>query len=463
MIGLRRQTALASLIGLLAFGVAPPWAQAAEAEAPAARAAFGATSGGSAATPLTLEQALAMGRKRSRSLIVERARLAQAQTSIEQAWAALFPTVTAQGKYTHNDTKARLLLPVTDMMGQPTGMTRELTLQPQEQLDAVINANVPLIAPPAYPALQAVKSSVRAADANFEVSETQVLFSVAQAFYAAAISDEVLVTRHSSVGVARATLDNARTRFAAGTVTKVDVDRAEIALIRAEQQEREARTAREQTYRGLATLIQIEGTFQVMAPPAAATPAADTGTLEMALQLRPEFRAVNASLESADSQRSAYAWRWAPTVSAFGQARRFNYLNFAQHNYAWSVGAQLDWVIFDGGTRDSQRHLAAAQADEALARTEVLRDSIRDDLANGRANLETKRRAAETAERSVGLARETLELVRTQYEAGTVTQVDLLQAQDGLVAVQESLAQAHFDVAIADLTLRRAAGTFPGK
>jgi outer membrane protein TolC len=200
-----------------------------------------------------------------------------------------------------------------------------------------------------------------------------------------------------------------------------------------------------------------------MAPPPAAMPAADTGTLEMALQLRPEFRAVNASLESADSQRRAYGWRWAPTLSAFGTARRSNYQNFAGHNYAWAVGAQLDWALFDGGVRDAQRHLAAAQADEALARAEVLTDTIRDDLANGRLNLDTKRRAVETADRSVGLARETLELVRTQYEAGTVTQVDLLQAQDALVAVQESLAQAHFDVAIADLTLRRTAGTFPGK
>jgi hypothetical protein len=34
-------------------------------------------------------------------------------------------------------------------------------------------------------------------------------------------------------------------------------------------------------------------------------------------------------------------------------------------------------------------------------------------------------------------------------------------AQDNLVAQQEALALAHFDSAIADLTLRRAAGTFP--
>ena len=434
------------LLLLLSLAVAAPLVQAAESPS---------------ASALTLDQALAMARKRNRSMVVERARLAQAQTNIEQAWSALFPTVSAQGKYTHNDTAAKFSVPITNAAGMMTG-TNVLTLQPQEQLDGAINASLPLIAPPAYPALEAVKSGVRAAEANFEVSESQLLFGVAQSFYAAGIADEVLVARHSSVEVARATLENARTRFSAGTVTKVDVDRAELAHMRAEQQEREALTGRAQAYRALATLIQADGTFKVVIPPPS-TSRSDALSLDMALHLRPEFRALDETLRSSEAQRRAYAWRWAPTVSAFGLARRFNYLNFAQHDYAWAVGAQLDWVLYDGGVRDAQRHLAAAQADEALARAQVLRDSVSDDLVNGQRSLETKQKAVETAERSVTLARETLELVRVQYEAGSVTQVDLLQAQDGLVAVQESLAQAHFDVAVADLTLRRAAGTFPGK
>lgn len=411
-----------------------------------------------AVTDLTLDQALAMARKRNRSLFVERARLAQAQTNIEQAWAALFPTIAAQGKYTHNDfSDVRVGVP----FGSPNGVLK--TLQPQEQLDGAINLSMPLIAPPAYPALEAVKANVRASEANFEVSEDQVLFSVAQTFYAAGIADEVLVARHSSVDVARATLENARTRKEAGTVTKVDLDRAELALVRAQQQEREAITGRDQTYRALATLIQADAPFHVSIPAAAAPYQIDGHSMDMALHLRPEFRAFEETVRSADGQRRAYFWRWAPTLSAFGYARAFNYVNFAGNQHTWGVGLQLDWVIYDGGTRDAQRHLAAAQADEALARTEVLRDSINDDLVNGSRSLDTKQKAVETAERSVTLAHETLDLVRTQYEAGSVTQVDLLQAQDSLVAVQESLAQAHYDVAIADLTLRRAVGTFPGK
>jgi outer membrane protein TolC len=398
---------------------------------------------------MTLEQALAMARTTNRSLLVERARLAQAQTNLDLAWAALFPTVAAQGKYTRNNLAFSF----------PISPTETLTVQPKNQLDGSVSFSVPLVAPAAYQALRAVESSVGASAAQFVAAQTTILFGVAQAFYAAAIADEVMSARQSAVEVARATLQNAETRFKSGSVTKVDVDRAELAMVRAEQGVRESRFGQEQAYRALATLIQSERSFKVRAAPASASEA--PVSLESALRLRPEFRALELGVRSAEAQRRAYAWRWAPTLSAFGSLRAFNYDNFARKQHAWAIGAQLDWVLYDGGVRDAQRHLASAQAQEASAQAAVLRDAIGDDLANSRGLLETKRHAQRAAERSVALAIETLELVRTQYAAGSAAQIDLLQAQDGLVVAQESLAQAHFEVAVADLTLRRAAGTFP--
>jgi outer membrane protein TolC len=458
--------ALAFLLAATGASAQPAAPAPAAAAAPAAQAA--------PARELTLEQALDMARKANRSLAVERARLAQVQTTVEQAWAALIPTLAAQGKYTRNNVafifpvQVPVIDPITGMpqinpaTGMVVTMPKPLTIQPVNQLDGAITFAAPLIAPPAYAALGSVKSNVAASEANYAATTDQVLFSVAQTFYAAAGADEVLLARKSNVDVARATLDNSKARFSAGSVTKVDVDRAELSLVRAEQSLIETENAREQTYRSLATLIQAQGPFKVVVPPAPASARHDE-TLDMALQLRPEFKALQLTMQSADQQAEAYGWRWAPTLSGFGNARIFNYDNFAFEHHAWALGLQLDWILYDGGTRDAQRHLADAQALEAQDREAVLRDTISDDLANGRSQLETKTHAREAAERSVTLASETIDLVRTQYEAGTATQLDLLQAQDNLIGAQEALAQAHFDVAVADLTLRRAAGTFPGK
>jgi outer membrane protein TolC len=421
-----------------------------------------------ATTPndLTLNDALALARRANRTLTAEKARLAAAQTAVEQAWSALFPVVTVQGKYTHNYKEATLNFgalfePFQLKPGAMAPPAPNAVILRQEQLDGQVNVTLPLIVPAAYPALDAVKKGVRSSEANYESAEATVLTNVAQAFYLAAAGDEVVVSRQSNIRVSRATLDNAKTRFAAGTVTKVDVDRAELAVVRAEQAERDAEYGRQQAYRALATLIQANAPFKVRAADVPSSP--PTQALDTALQLRPEFRSLILTEESSTAQSRAYGWKWSPQLSAFGLAHIGNYAGFTGDKYNWAVGLQLDWTVFDGGTRDALRHQAAAQAAEAAARAQVLSDSIRDDLENGRRFLETKQAALQASTRAVVLAQETLDLVRSQYEAGTVTQVDLLQAQDFLVGAQEALAQSRFDVAVADVNLRRTAGTFPGK
>jgi outer membrane protein TolC len=418
---------------------------------PAARA----RAAGAEARVLTLDEALAIARTRNRNLAVERARLAQAQTNLAAAWALLLPTVAAQGRYTRNYTEFNFVAPAGPIL-----------IQPVNQLDLGGSFQAPLVVPAAYSGLQSVKSGIAASEAAREANESSILLAVAQTFYAAAGADGAVAARRSSIEVAKATLASARTRFSAGTVTKVDVDRAELALVRAEQAERDAKQGRAQTYRTLATLIQLSDSEPfIVQVPEQPPPAIDAASLDLqsALKLRPEVRAYQLQLQSAEEHARSLAWRWAPSLSAFGNARKFNYDNFARDRYSWAVGVSLDWTLYDGGNRDAQRNLANAQAAEAQAQAGVVADNIRDDIANSRTLLETKQHAVNAATRSLELARETIELVRTQYEAGTVTQVDLLQAQDSVVSAQLALLQARFDVAVADVQLRHAAGTFPPK
>jgi len=51
---------------------------------------------------LTLEQALDIAKKRNKNMAVDRARLAQVQTTLASAWALLLPNIAAQGRYTRN-------------------------------------------------------------------------------------------------------------------------------------------------------------------------------------------------------------------------------------------------------------------------------------------------------------------------------------------------------------------------
>jgi outer membrane protein TolC len=437
---------------------------------------------------LTLDEALHLAREHSRDLQAARAHLDQAATSVTQAWVALLPTAALQGKYTHNYKEVTLdlaaqnqgtfalldILKATSGNAVQNGLLNSyelalaqassgsFVLQKAEQLDFIASATLPLVVPWAYPALKAAKKNYAASHANYGVSESQIMLGVAQAFFAAAGADALVGARKHAIEVAHQTVEDAQARFETGIVNRVEVTRAQLALLRAEQAARESDDLHEQTYRALATMIALREPFVVVPTADPAPPVESAQQLaESALKLRPEFAAYARTDEALASQANAALWRWAPTLSGFGNVRAFNYPGFAGDKYAWAVGLQLDWVLYDGGLRDANRHLAEAQRRENFLRWTQMKDTITDDVEVARRALETKGRALATARRSVDLSQETLELVRVQHDAGTATQLDLLQAQDALMAAEVAVAQARFDLDLSSLQLKQKAGLFP--
>lgn len=341
------------------------------------------------------------------------------------------------------------------------GANIQADIVPRVQVDAFLVANVPLIAPAAYPALKGARLNYQAQEKQLIATSTQILQSVAVAYYAAAGNDELVGARRHAIEVAQKTLDNEKVRFGAGVVNRVSVTRAELALIQAEQRLREALDGRASAYRTLATLLRIPaGSFKVVPPP----PPTDTQVahadelVSQAMERRPELLASQLQQRALGQQSFSQLLRWAPSLSLFGNVRLTNATGFAGRIDSYAVGLQLDWLLFDGFARDAQRHALDAQRRDAQLRLEQLRETISDEVLNGRRSVETRKQGLVTAERSVQMARETLDLVRTQYQAGTATQLDLLGAQDTLIQAEVGVAQARFDLSLSVINLRRLTG-----
>ncbi len=435
---------------------------------------------------LTLDEALQLARANNRDLRQAKERLDQTAAQVEIARAPLLPTLAVQGKYTRNFQASTIDL---SQFGQAfTGLAtatiasgvqnaaplnafiqgynaananvKPVVISPLDQLDFTASATIPLVVPSAYPAMQAATRSLSAAKANYQVNEQSILVGAAQAFYAAAGTDELVAARNHAIEVAQKTLDNAKARLDAGVVNKVEVMRAEIVLVRAKQALKETIDIREQAYRALTTLLVLTDAVKV-APPQVenlSEPPSVADLAKDALELRPEVSANRKQLLASESQTLSAKLRWAPTLSGFGLFRAFNYSGFTGTNYSWAVGAQLDWLLYDGGVRDAVRHQAQAQEREARLRLELISAQLTDELFNARRAVDTKREALSAAQRNLALSKETLDLVRVQYDAGTATQLDLLTAQDTLINSEVGVAQARFDFALSDIALRRAAG-----
>ncbi len=442
-----------------------------------------------AARTLSLDEALALARANNADLKAARARLDEAQGDVEASWSALLPKVSLQGRYTHNNKEVSLalgkmldggVLGLAGVLAKTSSSAEEkaalgqfesqlsaassspIVIQKEEQLDGNLNATVPLLALPAYPALRAVKDSYAAQQASYSATEASVLLAVAETYFAAAGADELLRARQDAVSLASQTLSTAKARVEAGAATRVDEMRAEVALVRAKEAVTEALDTEARAYRALGTLMGTEEPVRVVPAASEAAPLPPSETLvRQALTLRPEIAANERLNEAAKLSAKAQAWGWAPTLAAFGQAHVGNYESFSGDDYAWAAGIELDWSIYDGGMRRAQEDIDEARWAEGQARIEALRDSIRDGVVDARRAIGTKESALKAAGEEVDLAQATLKLVRAQYDAGQATQLDLLQAQDSLVSAEVARASARFGLSLATIDLQRETGTFP--
>jgi outer membrane protein TolC len=379
-------------------------------------------------------------------------RIVQALTEVHKAEANLWPVGSLLLKYTRNGVAAELR--------SPDGIQ---TLQPLNQLDIVAGVRAPLFVPWAYAARAATRDGVQVASAEYRAQSAALLMAAAGLFYAAVGADELVAARERALRMAQSVLSLAQQRFEAGAVGRADLARAELALLKAQQRSLEAAQQRHAAYRALATLMQFDGPFRLFVAPDATSSAADEAPpRERALDARPDVLALRYRLRAAELQIESERMRWAPTLAAAAEIREFNYAGYStQDRHAWKVDVQLEWQFMDGGIRSARLSAAQSNARELRLRLAALEANVRTELDDATDAVRTTARVMETLARTVQLAREALDVVWAQYQTGSVSQLELLEAQEASIDADVALAQTRFRLALARIELRKAAGAFP--
>jgi outer membrane protein len=100
----------------------------------------------------------------------------QARSQVDEARARLLPSFTATGAYTHFEYPVEFSLPT----GATT--TRQITIQPQEQLSATFTLNVPIVDVGTWLQFASSETTADAAAMRAEASSIDVEAQVTQAY-----------------------------------------------------------------------------------------------------------------------------------------------------------------------------------------------------------------------------------------------------------------------------------------
>jgi outer membrane protein TolC len=132
-----------------------------------------------------------------------------------------------------------------------------------------------------------------------------------------------------------------------------------------------------------------------------------------------------------------------------------------QPSRTWSLSVQLSQPIYEGGQRRGLRHQREALFQASTLSLEQAQIDARSEARMARAAVEARERALARARDAAAAANEVLKITIIAFEAGSTTNLEVIDAQRSARDVEAAVAIAEDSVRQARLDLLVALGRFP--
>jgi len=319
-------------------------------------------------------------------------------------------------------------------------------------------------------AIKAASATQQQAVAQYDTVVADTLLTVRLAYYDVLLTAQQIVVHEASVNLLQKELDDQQHRLDAGTVPKFNVLRAEVAVANERPNLIHARNQHRIAKNNLANLLGYNLPRDVWENlPLNLTDTFDTAAwnvilpdaIQQALTRRTELLALRKQIELNDLNIVNAKSGYKPTVQVFAGYNWVNNsfsANVGDELDGWNAGAQMTWNIFDGLLTHGKVIQAKAQYNHARTdlddQSRQIELSVRtaySDFIEARETLESQEKVQEEAD-------EALREANARAEAGTGTQLDVLDAETSLTQARTTQIQSQHDYVAARARLERAIG-----
>ncbi|MGH7984439.1 MAG: TolC family protein [Candidatus Udaeobacter sp.] len=409
-------------------------------------AALPASSGASGVPAYAIEQAVAVAQDHNPEILIARKKVVAARGGFIEARSGFLPSLTSNGLYDKRQTQS------------------ETSLR-QEDYNATLRLEQNLYTGGAVTSQVAI-AHLNIDKANYDLQETvsRVTMDVRIAFNELLLNRAKVRVREDSVRVLDEELKNQQEQLSAGIVSKLNVERAEVALANERPELFNAQTELQNSYLRLAELFGTDVRPGTQAP-----------SFEIAgeLQYRPNHADLNDCLARADVNRPVIKARqkdieiedrqytldrsaMRPHVRAFSGYEVYSERDPAvgqEFNYGGVVGINATWNIFDGFATKGRMQATRARREAAVEALAAARRSVASEVRSAFFDLQQAERVLETETQNVQTADEALEMAKGNFAAGLGTQLDILQAASDVTRTRTTRLSAIYlhNVALARL------------
>lgn len=273
-------------------------------------------------------------------------------------------------------------------------------------------------------------ANTRRAEAENNLAARTLFTEVRYAATALFAAQEAEQLEQAQFSIATQFRDAAARRAELGDVPSIQVQRAELEMLRAQNQFAAAQTERLTRRATLNLLIGQEPAtpLRVASPLAVARVTTDTASL----QVRPDIQSALAGLEARHAEARAIRREALPSVEF--QARRSAFFG---REGSYALRAVVTVPLFDFGSLRGERRAVEAEALAQEAGLKLLQQQAAAQVEGARLRLEQQRQnAARYKEELLPLALDLLRKAQIGYAQGASTYLEVLDAQRSLRQIQ---------------------------
>ncbi|MBF0142627.1 MAG: TolC family outer membrane protein [Magnetococcales bacterium] len=301
-----------------------------------------------------------------------------------------------------------------------------------------------------------------AAEEEVASARQAVLLKAAGAAVATLEAREVLRLAGSYLEVTERHLVATQARFRVGEVTRTDVSQAESRLAAARAQRIGAENALAVSRAAFEEVVGAPAAADLALP---AAPVAAVGEklteLKARVDGRPDLRAAKASLEAGRMKVALAEAGHEPVLSlssTLGRSWETQVVGRVDPVDSYNMTLALSVPIYSGGGTTAAVAQAVAERDALGANLEDLRRQALLEVEKAFLDLSGARARMEANQSSVTSATQARDGVEREYQVGTRTSLDLLDAQHELFSAETELARSRFAAALARFQLLHASG-----
>jgi NodT family efflux transporter outer membrane factor (OMF) lipoprotein len=291
--------------------------------------------------------------------------------------------------------------------------------------------------------VESSQASAQASQSDLQSALLSAQGTLVQSYFQLRVNDEQRRLLIQTSDAYERSLQITRNRYISGVASRIDVAQAETQLKSAQAQAVDLGVQRAQLEHAIAVLIgKPPAVFQIKPVNGLPTlPQVPPALPSALLERRPDIAGAERRMAAANAQIGVAQGAFFPALTFNGTAGYQN-SSFSQlltlPNRFWSVGSSLALTVFNGGAFSAQKSAAIASYDATVA---TYRQTVLSAFQEVEDNIAALRQLAEETsvqDAATYSADQALLLTRNQYQAGTVSYLNVVIAQAAALNAQQT-------------------------